>query len=72
MVVAEAERDAQRLRGEGDAQAARLFAEAANQDQAFFSFHRSLEAYRGAFADGQGVIVLDKDDPFMQYFKNER
>ena len=72
VLVAEAERDAQRLRGEGDAQAARLFANAANQDPAFFAFHRSLEAYRGAFADGQGVIVIDKDDPFLQYFKNDR
>jgi membrane protease subunit HflC len=72
VLVAEAERDAQKLRGEGDAQAARLFANAANQDPAFFAFHRSLEAYRGAFADGQGVIVLDKNDPFLQYFKNDR
>ena len=72
VTVAEAERDAQRLRGEGDAEAARLFAEAASKDPAFFSFHRSLEAYRNAFGDGQNVIVLDKDDPFMQYFRNER
>ena len=72
VVLAEAERDAQKLRGEGDAEAARLFAEAASKDPAFFSFHRSLEAYRSAFADGQNVIVLDKDDPFMEYFKNER
>ncbi|UWX04411.1 protease modulator HflC [Pseudoxanthomonas sp. NC8] len=72
VLVAEAERDAQMLRGQGDAQAARLFANAANQDPAFFAFHRSLEAYRGAFADGQGVIVLDRNDPFLQYFKNDR
>ena len=72
VLVAEAERDAQRLRGEGDAQAARLFAQAAGQDQGFFAFHRSLEAYRAAFADGQGVIVLDRDDPFLQYFKNDK
>jgi len=72
VLVAEAERDAQMLRGQGDAQAARLFADAANQDPGFFAFHRSLEAYRGAFADGQGVIVIDKDDPFLKYFKNDR
>ena len=72
VLVAEAERDAQRMRGEGDAEAARLFAEAASKDPAFFSFHRSLEAYRNAFGDGQNVIVLAKDDPFMQYFRNER
>jgi membrane protease subunit HflC len=71
VLVAEAERDAQRLRGEGDAQAARLFADAAGQDPGFFAFHRSLEAYRASFADGQGVIVLERDDPFLQYFKND-
>ncbi len=72
VLVAEAERDAQKLRGEGDAQAARLFADATKGDEAFFAFHRSLQAYRAAFQDGQGVIVLDKDDPFLQYFKSER
>ena len=60
------------LRGEGDAQAARLYADAAKGDESFFAFHRSLEAYRSSFSDGQGVIVLDRNDPFLQYFKNER
>ncbi len=72
VIVAEAERDAQKLRGEGDAEAARLYAQAANRDPAFFAFQRSLEAYRESFKDGQGVVVLDRNDPFLQYFKNER
>ena len=72
VIVAEAERDAQRLRGEGDAEAARLYAEAAAADPGFYHFYRSLEAYRAAFADGQGVIVLDRNDPFLQYLKNDR
>ncbi|KAF1695746.1 HflC protein [Pseudoxanthomonas jiangsuensis] len=72
VIVAEAERDAQRLRGEGDAQAARLYAQAAGADPGFYAFYRSLEAYRASFADGQGVVVLDKDDPFLQYLKNDR
>ncbi|HET6395253.1 MAG TPA: protease modulator HflC [Pseudoxanthomonas sp.] len=72
VIVAEAERDAQRLRGEGDAGAARLYAEAASADAGFYAFYRSLEAYRGAFADGQGVIVLDRDDPFLQYMESDR
>ena len=72
VIVAEAERDAQRLRGEGDAQAARLYAQAAGADPSFYAFYRSLEAYRASFADGQGVVVLDKDDPFLQYLKNDR
>ena len=72
VLVAEAERDAQKLRGEGDAEAARIYAGAANRDPGFFAFQRSLEAYRNAFADGDGVIVLERNDPFLQYLRNDR
>jgi modulator of FtsH protease HflC len=72
VIVAEAERDAQQLRGAGDAEAARIYGKAGNTDPAFFSFYRSLEAYRGSMTDGNGVIVLDKNDPFLQYLKNDR
>ncbi len=72
VIVAEAERDAQRLRGEGDAEAARLYAEAAQKDTGFYAFQRSLEAYRRAFGNGQTVIVVDKNDPFLQYLKSDR
>jgi Membrane protease subunits, stomatin/prohibitin homologs len=72
VLVAEAERDAQKLRGEGDAEAARIYAEAASRDPAFYAFLRSLEAYRAAFADGNSVIVLERNDPFLQYLRNDR
>jgi len=72
VLVAEATRDAQQLRGEGDATAARIYGEAASRDPSFYSFQRSLEAYRASYADGQAVIVLDKDDPFLQYMKSDR
>ena len=72
VIVAEAERDAQKLRGEGDAEATRLYAQAANKDPGFFAFQRSLDAYRKSFANGDGVIVLSKDDPFLQYLRSER
>ncbi len=72
VLLAEAERDAQKLRGEGDAEAARLYGAAANRDPAFYAFQRSLEAYRTSFKDGQGVIVLDKNDPFLQYMRSDR
>ena len=72
VIVADAERDAQKLRGEGDAEAARLYAVAANRDPGFFAFQRSLEAYRATFRDGSTVIALDKDDPFLQYMKDDR
>ncbi|KGM52515.1 membane protease HflC [Lysobacter concretionis Ko07 = DSM 16239] len=72
VIVAEAERDAQRLRGQGDAEAAAIYATAANKDPAFYAFQRSLEAYRAAFADGQGVIMLERNDDFLKYFGNDR
>ena len=72
VILAEAERDAQTLRGEGDAEATRLYAEAANRDPAFFAFQRSLEAYRKSFSSGDNVIVLERDDPFLQYMRSDR
>ncbi len=72
VIAAEAERDAQKLRGEGDAEAARIYAAAYNRDPAFFAFHRSLEAYRKSFANGNSAIVLEEDDPFLQYLRNDR
>lgn len=72
VILAEAERDAQTLRGEGDAEATRIYAEAASGDPSFYAFQRSLEAYRGAFADGEAVIVLEREDPFLQYMRSDR
>ncbi|TXI49576.1 MAG: protease modulator HflC [Lysobacter sp.] len=72
VLLAEAERDAQKLRGEGDAEAARIYGNAANADPGFFAFQRSLDAYRASFKDGDAVIVLDKNDPFLQYMRSDR
>lgn len=69
VIVAEAERDAQTLRGEGDARAAEIYAGAYGRDAEFYAFHRSLEAYRNAFADGEGVMVLDRNAEFLRYFE---
>ncbi|MBV6812103.1 protease modulator HflC [Xanthomonas campestris pv. pennamericanum] len=72
VIVADAERDAQKLRGEGDAEAARIYGQAGSKDPSFYAFYRSLEAYRSSMADGNGVVVLDKNDPFLQYLKSDR
>ncbi|ALS95607.1 protease modulator HflC [Xanthomonas oryzae] len=72
VIVADAERDAQKLRGEGDAEAARIYGQAGSKDPSFYAFYRSLEAYRSSMTDGNGVIVLDKNDPFLQYLKSDR
>lgn len=72
VILAEAERDAQKLRGEGDAEAARIYAQAYQRDPAFYAFHRSLEAYRRSFANGNAAIVLDRNDPFLKYLRDDR
>ena len=72
VILANAERDAQKLRGEGDAEAARIYAQAYSEDPAFYAFHRSLEAYRKAFDSGRSAIILDEDDPFLQYLRDDR
>lgn len=72
VIVADAERDAQKLRGEGDASAAKIYADAYGRDPGFYAFHRSLEAYRKSFADGNAVIVLDRNDPFLHYLHDDR
>ena len=72
IILAEAERDAQKLRGEGDAEAARIYGAAAGRDPGFYAFQRSLEAYRKSFGDGNAVIVLERNDPFLQYMRSDR
>jgi len=72
VVVAEAERDAQQIRGAGEADAASIYAKAYEADPEFYAFHRSLEAYRIAFRDNDGVLVLDPKSEFFQYFSGER
>ena len=48
IILAEAQRDAQRVRGDGDAKAVKIYGDAFGQDKQFFSFYRSLQAYRDA------------------------
>jgi modulator of FtsH protease HflC len=72
VLVAEAERDGQRLRGEGDARATEIYAQAFGADAEFYSFYRSLEAYRQAFQSGTGVMVLDPRSEFFEYFGEPR
>ena len=59
VTIANAYRDAQKIKGEGDAQAARIYAEAFGRDPQFAQFYRSLEAYKASFAKKSDVMVLD-------------
>jgi len=70
VIVAEAYRDAQRIKGEGDAQAARIYAEAYGRNAEFYSFYRSLEAYRAALRTKGDVMVLEPTSDFFKYLKN--
>ncbi len=70
IIVAEAYRDAQRVKGEGDAQANRIYAEAFQRNPEFFSFYRSMEAYRQSLRSRSDVMVLDPSSEFFKYFKN--
>jgi membrane protease subunit HflC len=70
IIVAEAYRDAQRIKGEGDAQAARVYAEAFSRNPEFFSFYRSMEAYRQSLRSKSDVLVLDPSSDFFKYLKN--
>jgi membrane protease subunit HflC len=72
VIVAEAEREAQVLRGEGDSRAAEIGGQAYSQDAEFYSFYRSLEAYRATLSDGKTVMVLDPDSEFLRYFGGEK
>jgi len=71
VILANAYRDAQRIRGDGDAQAAAIFAKAYGRDPEFYSFHRSLEAYRRSLGTGQDLLVLEPDSEFFRYFSKK-
>ena len=66
IIVAEAYRDAQKLKGEGDAKASALYADAFGKDPQFAQFYRSLEAYRSTFRSKSDVMVMD---PSSEFFK---
>ncbi|MDD5228162.1 MAG: protease modulator HflC [Methylococcales bacterium] len=71
VTLANAYRDAEKLRGEGDATAADIYAKAYNQDSEFFTFYRSLNAYKKTFT-GSSTLVLEPNSDFFQYFKNRK
>ncbi len=68
IILAEAERDAQITRGHGDKEAIRIYAEAFNVDQEFYSFIRSMEAYEKTMANPETRLILSPDSPFFKHF----
>ncbi|MGJ7460070.1 protease modulator HflC [Halomonas sp. MA07-2] len=70
VLLAQATERAETLRGEGDAEAAAIFSESYSQDQEFFTFWRSLNAYRESFQGDGNMLVLDPSSDFFRYLKS--
>ncbi|MDD4965128.1 MAG: protease modulator HflC [Gallionella sp.] len=70
IILAEAYRDAQQTKGEGDAKASALYAAAFGKNPEFYSFYRSLEAYKQSFKNKSDVMVLDPSSSFFKYLKS--
>ena len=69
VIVADAYRDAQKIKGEGDAQATAIYGQAFGQNPEFYSFYRSLEAYRSSFKGKSDVLVVEPNSDFFKYMK---
>ena len=70
IIGAEAYRDAQKIKGDGDATASATYAAAYNKNPEFYSFTRSLKAYRGSFSSKDDLMVVDPKGDFFKYLKS--
>ncbi|HZJ81373.1 MAG TPA: protease modulator HflC [Guyparkeria sp.] len=70
VLISEAQREGDQIRGEGDAEGARIYADSYSQDQEFFSFYRSIQAYSQVFASGNDTFILNPASPFFRYFQS--
>jgi membrane protease subunit HflC len=68
VILAEAQRDAEITRGEGDAIATEIYAQAYGKNEEFYEFYRSMNAYRTALSSPQDILVLEPDSEFFKYF----
>ena len=68
IILANAYRDSEKIRGEGDAISANNYAEAYSQDSEFYSFYRSLESYKKSFNEQGDILVLNPDSEFFRHF----
>ena len=72
IILSRAYRDAQKIKGQGDAKATALYGEAFNRDPQFAQFYRSLEAYRNSFKTKQDLMVMDPNSEFLKFMKSSR
>ena len=73
VIIADANKKSQTIKGEGDGKAIKVYAEAFNKDKEFFKFYRSMEAYKKVFKEGDDdpTLILSPDSDFFKYFGNQ-
>ena len=72
IIIAEAQQTAQEVKGQGDAEATSIYAEAFSRDREFYQMYRSLNAYRKTFASPDNLLVIEPDSEFFKYFKQAK
>jgi membrane protease subunit HflC len=70
VIVAQAYREAERIKGEGDAKATAIYARAYQQNAEFYTFYRSLEAYKASFRGRNDVLVIEPSSDFFKYMRS--
>jgi len=70
IILSTAQKEAERIRGEGDAKALEIYAAAYNRSPQFYEFYKSLEAYRASFKNKEDVLILKPEGDFFKYFNN--
>ena len=69
--IAEAERLGRTIKGEGDAQATKIYADAYKQNPKLFEFLRSMDAYKNSMSSGDDLLVLEPNTEFFKFFNND-
>jgi len=72
IITAEAYRDAQRIKGEGDAKSSAIYAAAFSQNPEFYSFYRRMEAYSSSFRGKNDLLLLEPTSDFFRYLKDSQ
>ena len=72
VTIADAYREAEKTRGDGDGKAANIYAKAYTKDREFYSFYRSLNAYKESFSAQSDIMVIDPSSDFFKYFKKSK
>ena len=70
VILASAYSDAEKIRGEGDAEAASIYASAFNKDKEFYKFYRSMDAYKKSFSSKSDVLLIDTDSDYFKYMND--